>query len=129
MPDADPPQDPPQDPPPAGPDPTARIAELETQIAAATAREAAALNTTRVALQAAHPDLPAAVFQAETLEALTANVEAHVATAAHIRAHTPAPTVVNPGGGTDRTLQIPDNLRGIRKIAFALNNPGPGMTE
>jgi len=110
------------------PDPTARIAELEAQITAAAARETAALNTTRVALQAAHPDLPEAVFQAETLEALTANVEAHVATAAHIRAHTPPPgAVVNPGGGTDRTPPaIPDHIRGTARIARALEQQAGG---
>lgn len=131
---AEDPEDPPRpDSPPADPaatTPTAQetIADLQRQLEAATGNTQAAFDTTKAALRAANPHLPEAVFDAPDLESLTANVEAHKATAEHIRAH-PATTNVNPGGGGTRTLTVPDKVRGISRIAFALSNPGPGMTE
>ena len=138
-PPADPPPDnpppsnpPPSNPPPTTPDPQAQVADLQRQLAEATggaqATERAALDTTRGALRVANPHLPDSVFEADTLAALTANVEAHNATAEHIRTH-PAATPVNPAGGSQRQTTVPENLWGVTKIAFALNHPGPGMTE
>jgi len=110
------------------PDPQAVIADLQRQLEEATGSVQTAFNATRDALRAANPNLPPTVFEADNLEALTANVEAHKATAAHIIANPPK-TNVNPGGGDTRVVQVPDGLRGANRIQFALNNPGPGMTE
>lgn len=133
------PNDDPQDTDPAA-QAQQRIADLEAQIEAAATRETAALDATRAALRAANPHLPHTVFAAEDVATLTANVEAHTATLTHAaeyaKDHPPAappgappsnPTP--PGAGNTRQPTVPDNVRGVSRIQFALNNPGQGMTE
>ena len=126
----DPPPDnpPPKDPPPKDPpkeDAQATIARLQGELAAAT-NDTKAFDTTKAALRDANPHLPDAVFDAPDLDALTANVQAHRATAEHIRTH-PAPTNVNPaGGGTRVPDPIPSHVRGAARIAKALARQEPG---
>ena len=95
-----------------------------------------ALETTRQALQTANPGLPESAFTGDTFEALNANIRQAQAVEAHVRDQITADpqnkdkTQFHPmGGGVTRTPQMPANLRGITKIAHALNHPGPGMTE
>ena len=106
------------------------VARLEAQLTQA-------LETTRAALQTANPDLPAATFAADNFEALNASVTNARAIADHVRTQietanpTAKPGVTPPAGaGVQRAaLQVPENLRGVARIAFALAHPGPGMTE
>ncbi len=125
-----PPQDdpPPPNPPANTPTPQETITDLQRRLDEATGSTAAALTTTRAALRTANPHLPDAVFEADNIDALTASVESHNATAEHLRTHPVTPSV-NPAGGSTRKIEIPENLRGARRIAHALSHPGPGMTE
>ena len=110
------------------PTPQEVIADLERQLADATGNTQVAFDTTKAALRTANPNLPDSVFEAGDLAALTANVEAHKATAAHILANPPKADV-NTGGGTNRVNTMPDGIYGIRRVQYALAHPGAGMTE
>ena len=111
----------------------AELARLQAQLEAATGSIAQAFATTQAALRAANPALPETVFEAPDLDTLIANVQAHQATAQHVReqiANGAANAAATPvGAGATRQVTIPENARGVTRIAFALNNPGPGMTE
>ena len=116
----------------AAADTATRIAAAEEHAARAETQLAAALESTREALRAANPDLPPSAFEGADFTTL----DAAVTFARTIRDHVIQQRTDNPatrtpaGAGVQRqTLQIPDNARGITRIAFALNNPGPGMTE
>ena len=112
------------------PDP---LATLQAQLAQA-------LETTRGALRAANPDLPDAAFTGGDLTTLTQSIDSARAVADHVRTQIEtaqaAAAATNPGvrtptgGGTTRqAIQVPINLHGVSRITFALNHPGPGMTE
>ena len=140
-PPGDPPEDqqPNTDPPPDPNTDAPTVADLQAQLATANERAQAATEAsvtgTRDALRAANPNLPDAAFTGETVEALNTTVNAHreTATTATTQAETDARNraagLPAPAGGTTRTPQIPDGLRGSRKIAYALQHPGPGSTE
>ena len=116
----------------ADPNGAAELARLQAQVEAATGSVAKAFATTQAALRAANPTLPETVFDAADLDALIANVQAHQATAQHVReqiangaANAPALTPVN--AGVTRLLQpIPDHVRGVARIAQALERQGQG---
>lgn len=119
----------------AGDNGAAELARLQAQVEAATGSVQRAFEVTQTALRAANPNLPEIVFEATGLDMLIANVEAHRATAAHIQEQITAnpPPPDNPstpaGAGTTRQVTVPANTRGVARIAFALDHPGPGMTE
>jgi len=109
----------------------AELARLQAQVEAATGSIAKAFATTQAALRAANPTLPETVFEAPDLDALIANVQAHQATAQHVReqiANGAAATVVTPAGaGTVRTPEpIPEHVRGVARIARALEREAQG---
>src|SRR3990170_2994825 len=104
---------------------------LQEQLAQAQARN---MELETAAIRAANPDLPDAAFAGGDLAAIQASVTAARAVADHVRQQaeatrngtaTPAPTPT--GAGTERKIEVPTGVRGIGRIAFALNNPGPGM--
>ena len=114
---------------------------LQEQLTQAQARN---LELEVAALHAANPDLPDAAFAGGDLAAIQAGVTTARAVADHVRQQAEAARngVANPvaaaavvaaaagaAAGTQRKAEVPANLRGIGRIAYALNNPGPGMTE
>lgn len=143
--DDPPPGDPPPNPNPNNdppPDPNANqptIADLQRQVEEANQRAqdaaTAGVTATRDALRAANPNLPDAAFAGDTIDALNTSVTAHRQTSDQAREQAEADAKATaaghppPGVGTIRTPQVPDGARGIGRIAFALQNPGPGMTE
>jgi len=107
---------------------------LQEQLTQAQARN---LELEVAALHAANPDLPDAAFTGGDLAAIQAGVTTARAVADHIRTQAeaakngkaPAPAPTPTGAGSERKIEMPATVRGIGRIAFALNNPGPGMTE
>lgn len=116
------------------------VADLQAQLADAQGATAAAaeagVTATREALRTANPDLPEAAFTGDTIEAINGTLKAHQETADGARtkeqadAKARAAGAVHAGPGSHREAPaVPANARGISKIAHALKNPGPGMTE
>lgn len=115
-------------------DQTAATAALQAQLDQAQARN---MELELAALRAANPDLPDAAFTGADLAAVQTTVTIARAAADHVRQQLeaarngklPNPLPTPTGAGTERKLEIPANVRGIGRIAFALSHPGPGMTE
>jgi len=109
--------------PPAGaaaPDQTAELAALQAQLDQA-------INTTRDALRAANPVLPAEAFTATTLEGLTrdvqlANAAAEAALAAAKAEPTKRPIGFTPGPAARQPATAPEGTRGIDRIRYGLAN-------
>ena len=105
------------------------IGQLQPAAARADAATAALLDTTR----AANPTIPAELIAGDTPEAITASLATATATVAKVRELNPAPTASTvPGtgaGAPPRTNEPPAGLRGVTRITYALNHPGPGNTE
>jgi hypothetical protein len=114
----------------------ADTAALQEQLTQAQARN---LELEVAAIRAANPDLPDAAFAGSDLATIQAGVTTARAVADHVRqqaeasrngvANPGAPPITPPAAGTQRKAEIPANIHGIGRIAFALSNPGPGMTE
>jgi hypothetical protein len=110
--------------PPAGaaaPDQTAELAALQAQLDQA-------IETTRGALRAANPVLPAEAFTATTLEGLTrdvqlANAAAEAALTAAAQAEPPKrPIGFTPGPAARQPATAPEGVTGIDRIRFGLAN-------
>ena len=116
----------------ADPNGAAELARLQAQVEAATGSVAKAFATTQAALRAANPTLPETIFEAPDLDTLIANVQAHQATAQHVREQIaaasngatpppPAPPATPIAAGTIRELQAaPAGSKGIDRIKFGL---------
>jgi len=104
----------------------ADAAALQEQLTQAQARN---LELEVAALHAANPDLPDAAFAGGDLAAIQAGVTTARAVADHIRQQAeaarngtpPTPPLTPPGAGGTRTPEpIPETVRGVARIARAL---------
>ena len=115
-------------------------AALEQATANIETERAAGVAALTDALRAAHADLPPDAISGATLAEVNASLTHARSIADHVRAAAAAAGATNATAASAasagqasapaRTIaQAPDNVRGLRRIAFALNNPGRGSTE